>query len=389
VTRNGTWLLAVLLLAMPAAGDDALLLQWDAPMRETFSLKRMPGSEASLEVRKRFGYNFDCPQTDALVALHVKDATFFETLDRLAAGLDLYLVGVPVVGEKKGFLEEGPLALVPADGPMGPAMVTYLGPSRLSVESVSVVSVRRCAPRAKPSLGLPDNIPLPDDLVRTIRHFGPGADDAPRLTLHLKWIVEPGFRDVTIVAFSLNQAVDDHGHMLQKDGDVHVPVVANSTFAIDFEAPAARTKMIKKLQGILRFAIPVDRGEVTFLPSETKTAKTLGSASITVDEIDGGKVSVTVIGTPSGIRPEHGLSSIWLEGEGDHFPGEPSFLTLAAFDGKGAAIGGHESYGSDEGGKITYKLELDRAPEKLMFKAITKVAARELPVAFANIPLPE
>ncbi|MCK6462063.1 MAG: hypothetical protein L6Q95_19445 [Planctomycetes bacterium] len=166
MARNGTWLVWTLALAGAGAADDALLQQWDAPKRETFALKRMPGREAALEVRRRYGYDFECPATDAEVALKVKDATYFEALDRLAAGLGLFLVGVPLPEAKRGHGEAG-LGLTAADGPAGPVVAAYLGPSRLSVESVSIVAVRRCTPRARPSVpGVPSVIA--DEIARDL-----------------------------------------------------------------------------------------------------------------------------------------------------------------------------------------------------------------------------
>jgi len=371
-------------LAAPAAADDALLQQWDAPKRETFATKKMPGREAALEVRRRYGYDFECPATDAEVALKVKDATYFEALDRLAAGLGFYLVGVPVPEAKRGFLEGG-LALQKAEEPTGAAVAAYLGPSRLSVESVALLAVRRCAPPPKPSGGpLGD---LPARILRDIERFTPGAAQRPRMSLELKWIVEPGFDDVTMARLSIVQALDDKGQPLRPRGDARMPVAANSLFELDFEPPAAKARSIRKIQGSATFSIPVERGEISFLASETGAAKALGRASVTIDRIDGTTVALTLVGTPAGIDRE-GIVPIDMPAGGLRH-GEPAALTLIVYDEKGAEIPGRPRHSSSGEGRCTYEIELERAAAKLVFRAVTKVVARELPLLLGNIPLPE
>lgn len=385
MTRNGTWLLAALAwLAGVADADDALLQQWDAPKRETFATKKMPGREAALEVRRRYGYDFECPATDAEVALRVKEATYFEALDRLAAGLGLYLVGVPVPEEKRGFLEGG-LALQKAEEPMGPVVAFYLGPSRLSVESVALLAVRRCAPPAKPSGGPLGDLPV--RILRDIQRFTPGAAEQPRMSLELKWIVEPGFDDVTMATLSIVQALDDKGQALRPRGDARMPVAANSVFDLDFEPPTAKAKSIRKIQGSARFSIPVERGEISFLASETGAAKTLGRASITIDKVDGTTVALTLVGTPAGIAREGTVPIDMPAGGLRH--GEPAALTVIVYDEKGAEVPGRPRHSSSEEGKCTYELELERAAARIVFRAVTKVVAREAPFLLGNIPLPE
>jgi hypothetical protein len=260
-------LLLLAALAARAAAGDALLQQWDAPKRETFSLKKMTGAEAALEVRRRYGYNFDFPTTDGQLALKVKDATFFEALDRLAEGLDLFLVGVPLPEAKRNFNEAG-LGLVPSDGPAGPVVATYLGPSRLSVESVSVLAVRRCVPRAKPS-GVPSVIA--DEIARDLARFDRDGN-WPRLRLELKWIVEPGFDDVALSGMTLIQALDDTGRPLRTARDPRLPISPNSTLDLDFERPTGKAKAVRRLQGSVRFLIPLERGEISFQATEARAS---------------------------------------------------------------------------------------------------------------------
>ncbi|HEX5136213.1 MAG TPA: hypothetical protein VFY93_04515 [Planctomycetota bacterium] len=380
---------AVAALAAVAAADDALLQQWDAPKRETFALKKMPGGEAALELRKRYGYNFEFPATDDQVALKAKNATYLEALDLLADGLNLYLVGMAVPEGKRKF-GEGGLALVKADEPMGPALAAYLGPSRLSIETVSVLAVRRCAPRGKLSVpGLPDVEGLRERIEKDMERFGTGASNRPRLRLELKWITEPGFDDVALTAISIIQAIDDKGQSLRPLHDPRLPVSANSTIELDFERPAGKVKAIRKLQGSARFAIPVDRGEVSFRVEDRGTPKTLGRAAVTVDGIESPKVTFTIVGTPSGVLRE-GFVSIDVGTKSDGwFPGVPADLVVVAYDAKGAEVDGHVRDASAGEGRSTYVLELKETPAKLVFRAVTQVAARELPFLFGSIPLPE
>jgi len=380
---------AVAALASLAFADDALLQQWDAPKRETFALKKMPGSQAALELRRLYGYNFEFPATDDQVALKAKNASYLEALDLLADGLGLYLVGMPVPEGKRKF-GEGGLAFVKADEPMGPLLAAYLGPSRLSIEAVSVLAVRRCAPRAKPSVaGIPELEGLRERIEESMERTGWGASSRPRLRLEFKWITEPGFDDVALTGISFIQTLDDKGQPLRPLRDPDLPVLANSTVNVDFERPAGKVKTIRKIQGSARFAIPVGRGEVSFGSDEKGASKTLGHSAITLDEADGSKITFTIVGTPSGVRGE-GLVRIRVGTKSEvWYAGMPVDLVVVASDARGAEVDGHMSNGHSEEGRDTYVLEFEGTPAKLLFRGVTQVVARELPFLFGPIPLPE
>jgi hypothetical protein len=372
-----------LAFATAAAADDALLQQWDAPKRETFALKKMPGRDAAFELRRRYGYDFDAAAAEGDVAFKAKDVTFFEALDRLGAALDLYVTGVPVPEERRKWTEGG-LALTRPETPLGPAIAVYLGPSRLSVESVSVLAVRRCAPEPRPT-GLGD---LPVRIIRDIQDFSSTAAESPRLRLQLRWIVEPGFDDVSLRGLSLGQVLDDKGKPVMLRREPRLPVSANTVLALDFPAPPPGTKAIRKLQAVARVSIPVERAELTFAPTDAGVTKQLGRASLTLEGTDGTTVRIALVGTPAGLASD-GLIPIAV-GTSARIHDEPPDLTVIAYDDKGAAIDGHaRESSSDESGRCTYQLEYDRPPARLDFRAITKLVARDMPFTLTNIPLPE
>ncbi|HEX5136212.1 MAG TPA: hypothetical protein VFY93_04510 [Planctomycetota bacterium] len=361
---------AVAALAAVAAADDALLQQWDAPRRQTFALKRMPANLVTLELRRRYGCDFDDSKVSGELAFAARDATFFEALDQLAAALGLHVTGAPAPGGTRG------LALARSDVPLGPAIVAYLGPSRLSVEVVSALAVRPCAPDPKPST-----------LAETLGHDSPDAAPRPRLRIQLRWIVEPGFEDVSLRELTLGQIEDDNGAPIDGKADAHLPVAANRPFALDFAGPPPKAKAIRKLEGVARVSIPVERGEISFAAGEAGVTKHLGLASITIQEIKGESVSFEMVRTPAGTPEED--APVIAAGRYQAMRDEPPVLTVTAYDEKGVVLDGVAQGYARMNDRYTYKLVCEQPPARLTFQAVTKLATREAPFSFTDIPLPD
>jgi len=353
-----------------AAANDAILHQWDAPRRQTFALKSMPANLVTLELRRRYGFEFDDSKVSGDLAFAAKDATLFEALDQLAAALGLYVTGTPAPGGTHG------LALARSDIPLGPAIVAHLGPSRLSVESVSALAVRPCAPDPKPST-----------LAETLGHDSPDAAPRPRLRIQLRWIVEPGFEDVSLRGLTLGQIEDEKGAPIDGKADAHLPVAANRLFALDFAGPPPKAKAIRKLEGVARVSIPVERGEISFAAGDVGATRHLGLASITLQEIDGETVCFEMARTPAGTVEED--APVIVAGRVQGMQNEPPVLAVTAYDEKGAVLDAVAQGYADVNDRYTYKLVCERPPARLVFQAITKLVTREMPFSFSDIPLPE
>jgi hypothetical protein len=377
--------LVVALLALPAAADEAMADHWDKTRRESFALKKEKPLGVAVAIRMRFGFEMEFvdPPQDPM-DFKQKDVTFFEAIDRLGAARGYYLVGTPQPPRRDTGdpLPGDVLSLVKPDRPLAPPVIAYMGPSRLSVESLSVLAVTFCAPPRAPLVlrGLPAGL---DAKIRI--HLPAAREEEPRLRLSLKWIVEPGFEGAAISDLSPRLAIDDRGSPLVVVKPPRFPVPANGRFHFDLERPAyANAKAIRKFEGTARIALPLATAEVIFQAAEAGTTKPLGGAGVKLVSIEGSTAKIALAGMPCGllgVEPQLAVGSGGAGGIED--------ITLVATDAEGKEVeAGNRSAESKEGVQ-QLKVEFDRPPAKFVFRAVVRIATRDTTFAFGNIPLPE
>ena len=379
-------LLLVVALAGAAVADDALVRCWDSPQRESFDVKAAVTEQLVEELRTRYGVRFSFPASDTkLHDFAAKDVTFFEALDRLAALHGLVLTGAPVKATGD-YGEPKPLALVrPAEG-VRPIPAVFVGPSRLSVQSVSLVVTAHCAPEEEE-----------DDGHLVLGGFG--QEDVPGLGVRLRWIVEPGFEGIGHFDLKVVAAEDDTGQPIEVGSepsfDLEWVRPANRDFVLRLGRPSAKAKAIRKLEGTMRVAIPVEWAKIEFLADEVGKAKELGGAKVTLDSIDPEKkaVAITLSGTPCAGLGESGYPDL-LVGSDDHVwrgSWAGSAIKVLPYDAGGRGIqqgseGTNTTRGDD---KWTAKVALEAVPARIAIEALVRAAVREATFSFADIPLPE
>jgi hypothetical protein len=372
----------LLLLAAIAAGEGDPGEWWDKPRRETFDLKGAWPAAVVEEIRTRFGIPFEFqPAGGERADFVAKDVTFLEALDRCAASYGLSIVGVALSEEERDFGQAG-LALVRPDPPLPPAPVSHAGPSRLSVQMVSVLKVRRCAAED----------PQPEESVWC---GNLGRDEKPHLRLQFRWITEPRFKEAEIIGWRDTCATDDRGNAIGLLDAPDLPVPANSDFEQDLAAPHESAKAIGRLAGVLRVALAAERTRIEFATSDAPATKPLGGGSITLGGVNAAKpdVSFTVIGNPCRGLPREGDDEFDIRiGSEDWVDRGVGTIELYAYDADGREIARGSSCDSSSalwGSSWTYRIDLEQAPARIAFEATTRVVIREAPFEFTNIPLPE
>jgi hypothetical protein len=375
VARNGTGAL-LLALAGLAAAEDGISDRWDKPKRESFDMKSAWPEHVVEALTERYGIPFTLDAAGVERADFVaKDVTFFEALDRFAAIHGLGVAGV--TGEAPRRWGPRPLTLVRPDRKLGVVPAVYLGASRLSVQSASVLAVVRCAPgeeNATPFHGLE-------------------RPDTPRLRLTLRWMAEPGFEGAALSSWHVTAAEDDTGQRLRLTEGLEEPVAAGGDFAITFERPSPKAKSVK-IEGRARVMLPAERGKIEFLASEVGKTKALGAAEVTLDGIDAETkaVSLTVKGAPCAGVGAAADVDISVGTDDVHWPGrsDVNSVTMLPFDAEGTEIAmGSSMESTTDEEKSTFKIELEAVPARITFEALVRGIERDHPFSLADIPLPE
>jgi hypothetical protein len=376
-------LLVFATIVAPAAADEALVERWNKPRRESFAFEDELPAKVAEEVSKRFGIPFEAGGLlEVRGEFHAKDATFFEVLDRFAAAHGLLVAGWPGEAARRRAAVFLPrtrgLALVRPEAP-GPVPVVHMGPSRFSVSGVSVLAEREWArDEAEDFPGGADLGALFNDLAAI-----------PRLRIAFRWVVEPGFEDVTLVACEVRHLEDDTGTGRAVLRPPNLPCPANDEFSIDFAPPPRRARTITRLEGRLRVALPLRGSRVEFQAAEVGMTKQLGGAQLRLDDIEDATVRITLKGPPA--------SPLMARSESpDLHVGRASTptardLRLAAYRADGTEIAGSKGhqYTHVDGGCWTYRIDLHEPPARLVVEATTEALVREIPFAFGVIPLPD
>jgi hypothetical protein len=380
-----TLILAVALAAV-AAADDAIVQRWDNPKRESFDLKALSPQQAAEEVAKRYGVAVKVEAQGAAADFAATDVTFLEALDRLAAIHGLVLSGAPG-GKKRGWGEPRPLTLVRPPEGVRPVPAVYLGGSRLSVQGVCVVATLACAPE-------------PEEDEMALRLGGPSRDDAtPGLGVRLRWIAEPGLETMGRFGFEVVTAEDDTGQRLAvkeerlwRTLEWHMP--ANRDFIVQLDNPSPKARAIRKLEGRLKVAIPIERASVEFAANDVGQAKPLGAAQVTLESIDADAKTLTISmkGAPcAGF--DVGYPDL-LVGPDDHvwrgaWAANAIQICPYGADGRGIEEGEDGTDRNLDDDKWTAKISLKAVPAKITVEALVRAAVREASFSFKDIPLPE
>jgi len=373
VGRNGRWLLAALALAAPTLADDALADRWDHPRRENFDIRDSSARDVAEAISKRFGVPIRCEDASATdpTAFKVTDVTFFEALDRLAAAQGLSVVGVPASEETREHSQES-LALRRPARAHGATPVAYLGPSRLSVQGLAARKTKVFTAEG-PRVGTDPVLAAWSDLV-----------EEDRLHVVFKWIVEPGFEDLMLVRMKV-AAEDDAGNPLRivprfefvdPPGTVcsDLPLKADRNFSVYFDRPRPEARAIRELTGTVWVALPVERGEIEFRPADAGSAKQLGGCRVTFVEAKDDVLRFAFEGVPC-----VEISATDLLGR----------IEIVAYGADGRVVECSKCGGTEGEDRPTWWEEYEGPPARVVLRAITKVALREAPFAFADIPLPE
>jgi hypothetical protein len=381
VARNGTWLLATLVLGAAAEADEALVERWDKPRRESFAMKDASPQDVVREIRERYGVPvadiaLDLPRMD----FEAKDVTFFEALDRLAAARGLLLAGRAPATE--------PIALVRPARPLPTTPVAHVGPSRLSVRSISVLAETRW------TTGEPRRTDIEEDIARILRDRG--GPERPRVRVGFQWITEPGFEETSLVSWSVHSAVDDCGAEIAVTLRPDLPLAANDCFVAEFEKPSGKARSIAKLEGRLRVALPAREGQAEFAAGEARQWKPLGDARVKVEDVDAadGTVRLAIEGAPcAALKPCMGDLDVNTHDlrVGSRSGGSSLTVTVLAYRADGAEIAGSVTrrWWDVNFPSVTYWIDLDEAPARLALRTTTVALVREAPFSFSDIPLPE
>jgi len=393
------WCVLGLLAAGAAAGPN-LVERWDKPKRASLQVKATDLGKILAMLTEQCGTPVAYDQVGPAVDFDAKDLGFFEALDRLGAENRLFLVGMPVTDEEATW-SQTPLTLVRPAEPMPKTPVAYIGPSRLSVESISVTRVRRFVPEA------PARSEGEHEGEWCYEEDGQ-QEETNRLRITLKWIVERGFRDATLAACTLDPLVDSEGAPLVPLADPasehHLPLAANSVFAFDFVPGPPGRRRLTRLSGRLQVLLPAETTEITFLKADIGRTLRLGGSSVTLTAIDGEpSFSFTLVDRPCAALAPHGEDAnwnspdvvirtaggeevSWIEGA------RIAMVSVYLYDADGKEVGygmSSEETGDGEEARWQYKFTLTGKPAKVVFRAVTKVEAREATFAFENLPLPE
>jgi hypothetical protein len=374
-------LIAVTLAAV-AVADDGIVDRWDQPRRESFDLKAVTAQQAAEEVKKRYGVGISVVAHGGVATADfaATGVTFLEALDRLAALHGLAVSGAPVGGTAE-WGEPRPLALArPAMG-VRPVAASHIGGSRLSVEGVSVVAVLACAPE-----------PQEERLV-----LPPHDDGPPGLSVRLRWIAEPGLDSIARFAFEVVAAEDDTGQRLPvlegRPWQQLEFVSANRDFVVRLERPSPKATAIRKLEGRLKVAIPLERAKIEFAANEIGQTKALGGAQVSLDAIDEEtkEVTISVHGAPcaglgEGAYPHLRVGSMHGAWSGA-WGGNAIRVSPYGADGREIDASGTRT-GTDDG-KWTARISLGAVPKKISVDALVRAVVRDATFSFKDIPLPE
>lgn len=385
MTRNGTWLVAAVAACTAAAGaDEALVERWDKPRVESFALRGAPPKDVLADISARYGVAvraapMDLPAMDFEAA----DVTFFEALDRLASAHGLLVTGWPV-GER-------PLALG-RPGRRLPAMpVAHIGPSRLAVQSVSLLAATHWTiVEPKVEIGAED---VTSAFSRYTRDWMADLAEAPRMRVGFQWMTEPGFEQVALVGWDIRRAEDDTGAGIAVTVPPGLPLAANHSFSVDFEAPRRSARSIARLEGRMRVALPLREGEVEFKADEARRTKPLGDARVKLEDVDaeGAVVRLSIEGAPCGpLKPCMAELRRHDVRVGSRAGGAPLSVTVIAYDADGAEVAGSlmRTWSDVNFPSVTYWIDLERAPARIVLRSTTTALVRELPFSFTKIPLP-
>jgi len=389
------WCVLGLLAAGAAAGPN-LVERWDNPKRATLQVKSTDLGRILAMLTEQCGTPVAYGHAGPAVDFEAKDLTFFEALDRLGAENRLFLVGMPVT-EEEAHWGEIPLTLLRPAQPMPETPVAYMGPSRLSVESISLTRVRRFAPEA------PARAEGEDEGEWCYEEDGQ-EEETNRLRITLKWIVERGFEEATLAAFTLDPLVDSEGAPLVPLAGLSGPLSANSRFAFDFVPGPPGRRSLGRLSGRMQVLLPAEKTDVTFLAADVGKTLRLGGSSVTLTAIDGEpSVSFTIVERPCAALAPRGEDANWnspdvvirtMAADGVPWIEEAPIAAVSLFlyDAAGKEVGfgmsSEETTNGDEP-RWEYKFTLTAKPARVVFKAITKVETREATFAFAGLPLPE
>jgi hypothetical protein len=311
--------------------------------------------------------------------LAVENATVFEALDRFAAAQRLHVVGVAAPEEKRERDQES-LKLVRVDRPIGATPVAYVGPSRLSVQGVVGMIIAEGEEPVPATVVFTAERPHVGDALATA---WPDLADEHHLCVVFKWMVEPGFEDLSIVRLKV-AAEDDAGRRflvlpryVWDPPDVicvELPLKANGSFRVKLSNPATDARAIGKIACSAEVAFPVERSEVEFALQDAGTAKRLGGCRIALVAVEESVTRFEFDGLPcSEFRQTDALDQI----------------EIVAFGADGEAVESSRCGGTVTDTKATWWEKWDEPPARVVLRAVTKVAVRNVGFSFKDIPLPE
>ncbi|HEX5136211.1 MAG TPA: hypothetical protein VFY93_04505 [Planctomycetota bacterium] len=384
MARNGTWLVAlfVVVVAAAAGADEDLVERWDKPHVESFALKDATPQDVLREIRTRFGVPvgdlaLDLPRMD----FEAKDVTFLEALDRLAAAHGLLLRGSGFPGAKS-------LSLARASRKVPPMPVCHVGPSRLSVEGISVLNATHWGDEPLRAGGT-DTSPVGLALDRFLND----SVDVPRLRLWFVWMAEPDL-EVALVAFAVRRVQYDAGaeaSVLDRPG---LPIAAGGGFSADLDAPPRSARSIAKLEGRLRVAVPLGQGEVEFKADAWQERKQLGDARVKIEAVDtdAAVVRLSLEGAPcAALKPYFTELDERVRVCVGSDNAKRMAVTVLAYRADGTEIAGRvrRVWSDVNFPTVTYWLALDEAPVRIVLRSTTTARVREAPFSFTDIPLPD
>lgn len=351
-------ILAFVACAAHAAPDDSAK-RWRKPKRVTFAHKQVALSAVLKDFQTQFGETVALQELkgDRLVDLEAKMVTYYEALDQLAE-----INGLAVLLDKRDNL-----ALTAHFKGMVVPPVVHLGPTRLSVQQA----------------------------LRTKDWNG-----AELLKIELRWLGPPGLTCAWI-DLKLNKVVDDEGKVHKRlepkryDG---FPFVPNDELVLHLTAPSKTATKIVSLSGTATLAFPAKFGTVVFKKKEFGKRKRLGQSAIFMEKVDASPAMIhfTVTGwTCTKFRGgDHDRPWVVLQTKGGsrQDPGTPGLADLAvscfAKDKTGIGASADSGYSAMIGEPVwNHRIGLKKSPERIVFRAVTKLKTKEVRFSFPNVLL--
>ena len=334
--------LAVSLLAATVAADQEVVRLWDNPRRLSFEFTKTPLSNVTAVICRRFGEGrVSIEDRRRRVDFVETNLTFFEALDRLAEQNGMVLLGSP--GRAPSDRGKGEQALHIGKA-AGRSAVARLGSSRLSASAWVL---------------------------------GDGG------MVDLDWFVPSGLERAAILKVDIKRATDDTKAKVRVSRGLPPHVMnANERKTLLFDKCSPKATMLM-LEGTIRIGLPLETSHVDLAVRDAGKLTPLGACWITLDGITkSAEMTVTVVGNPL-VKRDAQLPQLQIK-SGSSRVRTPINMIETVLGGNVRPAG--ELRLSHYGAGVRHRIALSAVPYKVTFRAVTRIATRDLPFTL-NVPL--